>query len=412
MIVARGRSRGSLALLVACFAGTTATTETWAEQGQPTLWSHNGSVFYLVKSGKGREFHYKEPRPEMVHAGAYRGALLFAGQSNNHEYSGTAFLFSSRCGQLPYHVSGPIIDNHERVHLKGRAPRIGFDCSVIGYVDDTLDFQLIKTAPETAIPIPQTSSPASASTPLLSAPLKRESGAFLVPVLINKAIVLDFVVDSGAGDVTIPQDVFSTLIRTGTIQESDLTGTKTYRLANGSTEALPTFKIRSLTLAGTVIQDVSGSVTAVEGSLLLGQSFLTRFKSWSIDNAKEALVLEPYGGQSRQVLDARRELPAPSPDAQEAYSVVKNLNMREFPDPKSANALSRWAPEDFVPQGTTFTGQRFCENGPTGYIWCRVTYNHHNTQTTGWVAGYYLWSGKDNRRVACLYPSPDPDCTR
>ena len=51
----------------------------------------------------------------------------------------------------------------------------------------------------------------------LSAPLKREGGAFIV--LINQAIVLDFVVDSGAGDVIIPQDVFSTLIRTGTIQE-------------------------------------------------------------------------------------------------------------------------------------------------------------------------------------------------
>jgi predicted aspartyl protease len=403
-----GLSRTSLALLVACFAGPATTTAMWADRGPPTLWSHNGSVFYLVKSGKGREFHYKEPRPEMVQAGAYRGALLFAGQSKNHQYSGTAFLFSSKCGQLPYSVSGPILDNHERVQLKGRAPRVGPDCRIIGYVDDTLEFRLIKTSPETVVSVPQTSSPVSANTPALSAHLKREGDAFLVPVLINKAIVLDFVVDSGAGDVTVPQDVFSTLIRTGTIQESDLMGTRTYRLANGSTEALPTFKIRSLTLAGTVIEDVSGSVTAVEGSLLLGQSFLTRFKSWSIDNAEEALMLEPYGEQSRPPIDARREPPAPAPDT-EAYSVVKNLNMREFPDPKSVNALSRWAPEDFVPRGTTFTGQRFCENGPTGYIWCRVTYNHHNTQTTGWVAGYYLWSDKDNRRVACLYPSPDPE---
>ena len=254
MIIARPLCTTALALLVVGFAGFAVAT-----QGQPTLWSHNGSVLYLIKSGKGREFHYKEPRPEMVQAGAYRGALLFAGQSNNHQYSGTAFLFSSRCGQLPYHVSGPILDNHERVQLKGRAPRVGSDCSVIGYVDDTLDFQLIKTAPETVIPLPQTAPPASASAPSLSAPLKREGGTFLVPVLINKAIVLDFVVDSGAGDVSITQDVFFTLIRTGTIQESDLTGKKTYKLANGSTESLPTFQIRSLTLAGTVIDDVSAT---------------------------------------------------------------------------------------------------------------------------------------------------------
>ena len=147
MIVARGLSRSRLALLVVCFAG--AAVETRADQGQPTLWSHNGSVFYLVKSGNGREFHYKEPRPEMVQAGAYRGALLFAGQSNNRQYSGTAFLFSSRCGQLPYQVSGPIIDNHERVHLKGRAPRIGLIAELSATLTTHLDFQLIKTAPET-----------------------------------------------------------------------------------------------------------------------------------------------------------------------------------------------------------------------------------------------------------------------
>jgi hypothetical protein len=36
---------------------------------------------------------------------------------------------------------------------------------------------------------------------------------------------------------------------------------------------------------------VGGSSAAVEGELLLGQSFIGRFSSWSIDNAKESLVL-------------------------------------------------------------------------------------------------------------------------
>jgi hypothetical protein len=40
-----------------------------------------------------------------------------------------------------------------------------------------------------------------------------------------------------------------------------------------------------------VIENVKGSVADVKGELLLGQSFLSRFKSWSIDNAKQALVL-------------------------------------------------------------------------------------------------------------------------
>jgi hypothetical protein len=56
----------------------------------------------------------------------------------------------------------------------------------------------------------------------------------------------------------------------------------------GSTVPSTTFRIRSLTLNNIVIEDVQGNVAPVAGELLLGQSFLARFKSWSIDNAKQA----------------------------------------------------------------------------------------------------------------------------
>jgi tetratricopeptide (TPR) repeat protein len=52
-------------------------------------------------------------------------------------------------------------------------------------------------------------------------PLKVVNGTFVVPVQINGIITLDFVVDSGATDVTIPSDVVSTLMRTGTIERAD-----------------------------------------------------------------------------------------------------------------------------------------------------------------------------------------------
>jgi hypothetical protein len=42
----------------------------------------------------------------------------------------------------------------------------------------------------------------------IAVPMKREGGTYAVPVLINDAITLDFVVDSGAADVTIPADVW------------------------------------------------------------------------------------------------------------------------------------------------------------------------------------------------------------
>ena len=136
--------------------------------------------------------------------------------------------------------------------------------------------------------------PVELATPgaILSIPMKAEGGIYVVPVVINDAITLDFVVDSGAADVSIPVDVVLTLMRTGTINDSDFLGEKTYVLADGSTVPSRTFRIRSLKVGNRVLANVIGSVSSVQGSLLLGQSFLSRFKSWSVDNTEHSLVLK------------------------------------------------------------------------------------------------------------------------
>ena len=41
-----------------------------------------------------------------------------------------------------------------------------------------------------------------------------------------------------------------------------------------------------------ILENVKGSIGPAKGDLLLGQSFLSHFKSWSVDNDKHALVLE------------------------------------------------------------------------------------------------------------------------
>jgi clan AA aspartic protease (TIGR02281 family) len=119
----------------------------------------------------------------------------------------------------------------------------------------------------------------------------RHGGTYAVPVLINNAITLDFVLDSGASDVSIPSDVFSTLIRAGTITKEDIIGSDTYTLADGSQKKSITFRIRFLKIGPTVLQNVKGSVAEDSGPLLLGMRFLSRFKSWSVDNERHMLIL-------------------------------------------------------------------------------------------------------------------------
>jgi clan AA aspartic protease (TIGR02281 family) len=122
--------------------------------------------------------------------------------------------------------------------------------------------------------------------------LKQLGGTFVIPVTINNALQLAFIIDSGASDVSIPADVVLTLVRAGTITDTDFLGKRLYRLADGSTVPSQTFRIRSLTVGDRALENVTGSVASASASLLLGQSFLSRFRSWSIDNQRMVLMLE------------------------------------------------------------------------------------------------------------------------
>jgi clan AA aspartic protease (TIGR02281 family) len=124
-----------------------------------------------------------------------------------------------------------------------------------------------------------------------SIPLIREHGTFVVPVVINDKITLNFTIDSGASDVSIPADVFSTLTRAGTVSQEDFLDEHLYELADGSKQTSQRFRIRSLRVGSLELRDVVASVAPAAGSLLLGQSFLSRLKSWSIDNQRQVLLI-------------------------------------------------------------------------------------------------------------------------
>ena len=81
-------------------------------------------------------------------------------------------------------------------------------------------------------------------------PLEELGGIFTVPVLVNSTIRLNFIIDSGSADVSIPSDVVLTLMRTGTLKDTDFIGRQSYKLADGSTVPSVTFRVRSLKVGG------------------------------------------------------------------------------------------------------------------------------------------------------------------
>jgi clan AA aspartic protease (TIGR02281 family) len=123
-------------------------------------------------------------------------------------------------------------------------------------------------------------------------PLENLGGTLVAPVVINNAIKLNFLVDSGASDVSIPADVFSTLVRTNTLTQTDITGFRNYKNADGEVFRSNTFVIRSLKIGNVEVLNVHAKVAPTNAPLLLGQSFLKRFKTWSINNSTQELILE------------------------------------------------------------------------------------------------------------------------
>lgn len=121
--------------------------------------------------------------------------------------------------------------------------------------------------------------------------LKKEGSLYAVPVRINGVITLDFVLDSGASEVSIPADVFLTLIRAGTIDYADILPGERFVLADGTVIKGSRFNIRNLEIGECKAQNVPGLITPPTGSLLLGQSFLARFDSWTVDNQHQRLTL-------------------------------------------------------------------------------------------------------------------------
>jgi clan AA aspartic protease (TIGR02281 family) len=138
-----------------------------------------------------------------------------------------------------------------------------------------------------AAPAPVHATPTTTTT----VPMKKDGGVYVVPVSVNGSIIMDCIVDSGASDVNIPADAFADMVRQGLIADSDYLGTRIYTLANGASERGRIVRIRALKVGNVVVHDVTASVGSDDSTGLLGQSFLERFRSWSLDNAHHSLVL-------------------------------------------------------------------------------------------------------------------------
>jgi hypothetical protein len=103
-------------------------------------WDHNGSTMELTSNGAARVLTYTKHRPDLP---VSMGTVLFSGTVDSGRYSGTAYVFSSVCGAFEYDVTGGVNVAQRSIVLRGQAPRLGYNCDVIGYEDDVLIFSYV-----------------------------------------------------------------------------------------------------------------------------------------------------------------------------------------------------------------------------------------------------------------------------
>jgi clan AA aspartic protease (TIGR02281 family) len=117
-----------------------------------------------------------------------------------------------------------------------------------------------------------------------------EAGTLAVPVSIDGGPPMNFTVDSGASLIVLPEDA-EPYMSLGLIKRGDFQGVRPLQLANGTVTTAEIYNLRSVKVGGVEVKNVLAAVYRGHGQRLLGESFLKRFKSWSIDNSRHTLVL-------------------------------------------------------------------------------------------------------------------------
>jgi clan AA aspartic protease (TIGR02281 family) len=122
--------------------------------------------------------------------------------------------------------------------------------------------------------------------------MQGRSGTYYVDVAIADTCCFKMMLDTGATDVSVPLPLWYAMLKGGHITQEDHVGVANYRTANGVVKGLR-FRMPPMTIAGVTVHDVIGSVSKNDTgtTILLGQSFLQKFKAWQIDNTTGQLIL-------------------------------------------------------------------------------------------------------------------------
>lgn len=124
----------------------------------------------------------------------------------------------------------------------------------------------------------------------ISVPIKKSGGIHTIVVNIG-GVNYTYIIDSGASEMLISKSMEIKLLDLGILRNSDFLPSKTFTLADGTEKIYRRAKLSSVRIADLRVEDIIVAITDDNSPLLLGKSFLDKFKSWKLNNTNNTLDL-------------------------------------------------------------------------------------------------------------------------
>ena len=129
---------------------------------------------------------------------------------------------------------------------------------------------------------------------LIEIPLVKEGNVFILKVKLNDLMNFDFILDTGADNVLISQDIFSTFWKAGIITKSDILNYTEFSIADGSSVIGLKFILKKIQFGDIILTNVEASV--IDGNntqCLLGGSAFKQLGKIAIDYTESKLLIHP-----------------------------------------------------------------------------------------------------------------------
>ncbi len=129
---------------------------------------------------------------------------------------------------------------------------------------------------------------------------KSQSGNLYVDAVINSSVHSQFMVDTGAGIITLNRHLFEEISRAGKVEQ---VGEVVARLANSSLETMPLYKVESFSIGDNCnLGEMEVAVMNSSGRNILGLNALIMVAPFSIHTSPLELVLSGCSSSSQAVL--------------------------------------------------------------------------------------------------------------